>query len=115
MNRSKSAHRGDVGHPERKPPRRSRRAARKAQAEAWNLRFASAGTTVPAALVQDSPTLLVAAVEDLCWEVAAEDWRARRPRRWHRRAYDAGRAQSDWLEQKRRRLSLLIDDGLAIG
>jgi len=117
MNKSKNGQRpGDV-HPERgtrrasRWPRRSRRTAD--QAEAWNLRFESAGTTVPAGLVQDSPILLVAAVEDVCWQAAAEGWRARRPHRWQRRAYAAWCAQSDWLDQKRRRLNTMIDDALA--
>jgi phage terminase large subunit-like protein len=88
---------------------------RSGDAAQWNLRFDAVGTAVPAAVVCDSPTLLVAAVEDVCLRFAEEDWRARRPHRWHRRAYAAWRAQSEWLEQKRNRLSLLIDSGLALG
>lgn len=110
MNKSKSAHRVGGVHPERRPRCRGRRMAR--QAEGWNLRFESAGTAVPAGLVKDSPALLVAAVEDVCWQAAAEGWRARRPHRWHRRAYAAWRAQSGWLEQKRQRLSSMVADAL---
>jgi hypothetical protein len=111
MNESKNVQRTGGAHPERRPNRRSRRAAK--AREGWNLRFESAGTAVPAALVQDSPTLLVAAIEDVCWQVAAESWRARRPHRWHRRAYDAWRAQSAWLDAKRERLASMVDDALA--
>lgn len=111
MSKPKNAHRADGVHPERRQRRRARRTAR--QAEGWNLRFESAGTAVPAGLVKDSPMLLVAAVEEVCWQAAAEGWRARRPHRWRRHAYTAWRAQSAWLEQKRRRLSSMIDDALA--
>lgn len=113
MNESKRGQRPGDTHPERRQRRFSRRSRHAdARTEPWNLRFESAGTTVPAGLVQDSPTLLVAAVEDVCWQAAAEGWRARRPHRWHRHAYAAWRAQSDWLEQKRQRLSLMVDDAL---
>lgn len=120
MNEPRNGHRpGDV-HPERRSsrhshwlrwPRRSRRTADRT--EPWNLRFESVGTTVPAGLVNDSPALLVAAVEDICWQAATEGWRARRPHRWRRHAYAAWRAQSDWLDEKRQRLSIMIDDALA--
>ncbi len=115
MNESKNAHSAGGTHPEQATPRRrrSRRAARAAAERGWNLRFESAGTSVPAALVQDSPTLLVAAVEDVCWRVATEGWLARRPHRWHRHAYSAWRAQAQWLDQKRSRLAGIIDDALA--
>ena len=115
MNASRNAHSAKRTHPEQAPRRRrSRRAARAAAGPGWNLRFEAAGTSVPAALVQDSPTLLVAAVEDICWRVAAEGWLARRPHRWHRRAYAAWRAQSQWLEEKRSRLAGMVDDALAM-
>jgi hypothetical protein len=111
MNKSKNAHRADGAHPERSSRRRSRWTAD--QAEGWNLRFESAGTAVPAGLLKQSPMLLVAAAEDMCWQAAAEDWRARRPHRWQRHAFAAWRAQSGWLEQKRRRLCSMVEDALA--
>lgn len=111
MNKAKNAHRAAGAHPERQSRRRSRRGAQ--PAEDWNLRFESAGTAVPAGIVRDSPALLVAAVEDVCWQAATEGWHARRPHRWQRRAYAAWRAQSDWLDQKRRRLNTMLDDALA--
>lgn len=110
MNEPKSAHRAGGAQPGHPSWRRSKRTAR--TDESWNLRFEAAGTSVPAGLVKDSPTLLVAAVEDVCWRVAADGWIARRPHRWNRRAYAAWRAQSDWLEQKRERLTAMIDDAL---
>lgn len=110
MNESRSAHRAGArsGH---WPRRRSRRAD--TPEEDWNLHFESARTAIPAGLVKDSPTLLVAAVEDVCWRVATDGWIARRPHRWRRRAYAAWRAQSEWLEQKRQRLTAMVDDALA--
>lgn len=108
MNKSKNGHRSGDAHPELRPQRRSLRLRRTVgRTEVWNLRFESTGTTVPAGLVHDSPTLLVAAVEDICWQAAAEGWRARRPRRWRRRAYAA------WLDQKRQRLSTMVYNALA--
>ncbi len=65
---------------------------------------------VPTAMVADSPTLLVVAIEDVCWQVAMQQCRSSRPHRWHRRAYAAWAAQRERLEQKRDRLRLLIDE-----
>ncbi len=113
MNESRSAHRADGARPGHRPWRRSRRVVDRQ--DGWDLRFESAGTTVPAGLVKDSPMLLMAAVEDVCWQAATDGWIARRPHRWHRRAYASWRAQSEWLEQKRLRLTALIDDALAAG
>lgn len=114
MNEKSNTHHSVGTHP--RDSRRSWRPWRRAAepGEGWNLRFESAGTAVPAALVKDSPTLLVAAVEELCWRVATEGWRARRPHRWQRRAYAAWRGQADWLEQKRLRLADMVDDALAL-
>ncbi len=104
----------DVRRVDRARPQHDRRPHGPRGDARCNLRFDAVGTTVPAAVVRDSPTLLVAAVEDVCWRFAEEDWLARRPHRWHRGAYAAWRAQREWLEQKRARLSSLIDDGLAL-
>ncbi len=85
-------------------------AARTHANDGWNLQFESVGVRVPVAMVADSPTLLVVAVEDVCWHVAMEQCRSSRPHRWHRRAYAAWVAQRGRLEQKRDRLRLLIDE-----
>jgi hypothetical protein len=85
------------------------------QDAAWNLRFDSVGVYVPAAAVADSPTLLMVAIEDVCWQVAMQQSRSTRPHRWCRHAYAAWIAQRERLEQKRERLRLLIDEQLLTG
>lgn len=99
-------------NPERVVRPRRRRLARHADGEAWNLHFESTDTHVPTALVQQSPTLLVVAVEDVCWRVAMDTCRASRPARWRRRAYAAWTEQLRGLEAKRERLHSLIDEEL---
>ena len=89
--------------------RRSRRRERKANREAWNLRFESIGTRIPAAMVAKSPTLLSAAVEEVCWRVAMDAWLAARPRRWRVRAYAAWSAQRAELERIREQLRRLVE------
>lgn len=100
--------------PERITRPRRRRKAGRARDEAWNLHFESADTHVPAAIVERSPTLLVAAVEDVCWRVAMDACRAARPSRWRRRAYAAWAAQLRRLEEKRERLRSLVDEEIAV-
>lgn len=99
---------------------RARRAQRRAAAAAkrkdvWNLCFESIGSKIPTAVVADSPTLMVAAVEDMCWQVARDSWRAARPSRWRRRAYRAWIAQYSTLADKRDRLRRMVDEALAVG
>lgn len=96
----------------RRPLLRLPRSSRRARAEAWNLNFEAADTRVPATLVGQSPTLLVAAVEDVCWRVAMDTCRANRPGRWRRRAYDAWTEQLRSLEQKRERVRSLVEEEL---
>jgi predicted DCC family thiol-disulfide oxidoreductase YuxK len=83
--------------------------ARRTRPEAWNLRFASIGARVPAAMVVESPALLRAAVEEVCWQVAVADRLAARPRRWRRRAYAAWAAQLRELEWRREQLRRLVE------
>jgi hypothetical protein len=78
----------------------------------WNLRLASVATRIPVATLVQSPTLLVVAVEDVCWQSAVEWTRARRPRRWHRAAYRAWLEQLQRLDDKRGRLQELAKDEL---
>jgi hypothetical protein len=89
--------------------RRQRRAARQERREAWNLSFESFGTRIPSSVVEKSPTLLMAAVEEVCWRVSMDSWLAARPRRWRRRAYAAWAAQLADLEEARRRLRSLVE------
>ncbi|HEU5355696.1 MAG TPA: hypothetical protein VFU65_14590 [Actinocrinis sp.] len=83
--------------------------ARQARREAWNLRFESIGARIPAAMVVTSPTLLRAAVEEVCWQVAMDSWLESRPRRWRRRAYAAWAAQLKELERRREQLRQLVE------
>ncbi len=92
--------------------RRARRRERKANRESWNLRFESINARIPAAMVAKSPTLLRAAVEEVCWRVAMDSWMAARPRRWRRRAYAAWSAQRAELEKIREHLRRLVEDEL---
>lgn len=85
------------------------RGTRQARREGWNLRFESIGARIPAAMVVKSPTLLRAAVEEVCWQVAMDSWLATRPRRWRRRAYAAWAAQLKELERRREQLRQLVE------
>lgn len=103
-----------------RPGWRARRAQRRADAaarrrDAWNLCFESIGSKIPTAVVADSPTLMVAAVEDMCWQVARDSWRAARPSRLRRRAYRTWMAQYASLADKRDRLRRMVDEALAVG
>jgi hypothetical protein len=85
------------------------RGTRRVPREAWNMRFESIGARIPAAMVVKSPTLLRAAVEEVCWQVAMDSWLATRPRRWRRRAYCAWAAQLKELERRREQLRQLVE------
>jgi hypothetical protein len=76
---------------------------------AWNLRFESVGAHIPTAAVAGSPALMFAAVEDLCWQIAMQDLRSRRPRRWRRAAYAAWSAQVRALTDNSARLRRMIE------
>lgn len=91
------------------PGRRARRRERQAGRDSWNLRFESIGARIPAAMVAKSPTLLKAAVEEVCWRVAMDAWLAARPRRWRLRAYAAWSAQRVELERIREQLRRLVE------
>jgi hypothetical protein len=54
--------------------------------------------------------------EDFCWQMTAQDWRARRPARLHRAARAAWRAEGLLIEQKRERIRELAGElGLVPG
>lgn len=76
---------------------------------AWNLRFESVGAHIPTAAVAGSPTLMFAAVEDFCWQLAMQELRSRRPHRWRRAAYAAWSAQVRALTEKSARLRQMIE------
>jgi hypothetical protein len=91
----------------RAPTPAGRRAAREC-----NLAFVSAGANVPLAIVEDSPTLLVAAVEDLCWRFAVQDWSERRPARSEHAAHAAWQAEGRRFDDKRVRIREMVDEAL---
>ena len=86
-----------------------RRRNRRRSGESWNLRFETIGARIPAAMVAKSPTLLKAAVEEVCWRVAMDAWLAARPHRWRRHAYAAWSAQRAELERVREQLRRLVE------
>lgn len=92
---------------------RPKAAARTAEGVGWNLDFESAGTRIPAGVVIQSPTLMMAAIEDVCWRVAMDTLQATQPSRWRRRAYAAWHAKVRCLDEKRERLRSLVDETLA--
>ncbi|GAA2052014.1 hypothetical protein GCM10009839_69070 [Catenulispora yoronensis] len=52
-------------------------------------------------------------MEDLCWRLAMDAWRARRPRLWELRWRVAWRAEREVLEAKQRRLGAMANQELA--
>lgn len=86
-----------------------RRVTRKSP-EARDLLIAGAGVRMPALIVRDSPTLMVAAVEDLCWRLGLEDWTRRKPPLWHQAARATWRDEHRRLEEKRSRIRSMIDE-----
>jgi hypothetical protein len=77
---------------------------------AWNLRLESVGSNVAGRFLTESPSMVVLAVEDLCWEAATEDWKHRRPHWWRRGALATWRAEGARLDAKAARLRALADD-----
>jgi hypothetical protein len=87
------------------PAAHRRLLGRKPAADAsWNLRMVSAGLVIPVGLVKDSPTLLVLAVEDACWQFSRADHLGRRPLWYRRRARRQWKAEQAVLDAKRLRL-----------
>lgn len=76
----------------------------------WNLRLESVGSNVASRFLTESPSVVVLAVEDLCWQAATEDWRHRRPHWWRRKSLAAWRAEGARLDAKAARLRELADD-----
>ena len=78
-----------------------------------NLTLGSAGTGVPLTMVENDPMLLHLAVDDLCWQLAFEDLRRRRPRRGDRRAQDAWLVEREQLETERIRLAEMVTETIS--
>ena len=94
------------------PGRKAQRRGKTKGAAGFNLAFDSAATSVPVAIVQDSPTLLVAAVEDLCWRLAVQDWSAREPQRSDKDGHAAWQSEARRFNDKRARIQKMVDDAL---
>jgi len=67
-----------------------------------NLSFDSAATSVPVGIVEGSPTLLVVAVEDLCWRLAVQDWCSREPQLSDKDGHAAWQSEARHFNDKRR-------------
>ena len=67
---------------------------------------------MPVAIVHDSQTLMIAAVEDPCRRLGIEDWAKHEPPRSDRAAHAAWRGCSGWFEEKRRRIRSMVDEAL---
>jgi hypothetical protein len=91
----------------------SARRTRPDSTELWNLAFASVDTCVPVAQVQDRPALMMAAVEDLCWQFTLGSWKARRPARGNRAAHAAWVAELQPLLDTSHRLRHLVQEQVA--
>lgn len=76
----------------------------------WNLHLESVGSNVAGRFLTESPSAMVLAVEDLCWQAATEDWKHRRPHWWQLRARTAWQAEGAQLDAKAARLRQLADD-----
>jgi hypothetical protein len=86
---------------------------RRREAASQNLVLVSAGTGVPLRLAAESPTLMLLAVEDLCWQLAVADLAARRPRRWRRDERATWREDRSRLEAKRARLAAMAQEAIS--
>jgi hypothetical protein len=104
------------------PPRRPRRPRTTGFPMAWrrrkhpgaaNLRLVSAGTGVPAKLAAESPTLMVLAVEDLCWQLGVAELEGRRPHFWRRAEHAAWAEEQARWEAKRVRLAAMAHEAIA--
>lgn len=83
-----------------KAPPRDRRSV------AGHLRLASVGHCIPV-VEFDRPGMGVVVVEDLCWRIALEGWKGRRPRWWRRRARAAWRGDGETVQAERDRVALM--------
>jgi hypothetical protein len=84
----------------------------KASHDLSNLLFGSMAANVPTAFVRDSPTLMVAALEDLCWRLALIDWSNREPPRKDRARHRAWQAETARLEDKREGIRAMVDEAV---
>lgn len=72
------------------------------------VRLKAVNLTVPADLGLVSPTMRMIVVEDMCWDLAREAWRARRPPLWCRARRRAWRAEGAVLDAKRDRIRAVV-------
>jgi hypothetical protein len=82
-------------------------------AESANLHLVAAGTGIAIKLAAESPTLMVLAVEDLCWQLAVSDHAARRPAIWRRAERAVWNAEHGRWEATRQRLAAMALEAIA--
>ena len=78
----------------------------------FNLSFECTAASVPTAIVADSPLLLVAVVEVMCWRVAVLDWSWREPRRSDKAAHTAWQSEVRGFSDKSARIREMVDESL---
>jgi hypothetical protein len=69
-----------------------------------DLRLAALERRVAPVLGRDNPLVASLLSEDTCWQIAREDWQARKPRLWRVEERRVWRAEGEVLEAKRGRL-----------
>ena len=72
------------------------------------VRLKAVNLTVPVDLGLLTPTMRMVVVEDMCWDLAREAWRARRPPLWRRARRRAWRAEGAVLDAKRDRIRAVV-------
>lgn len=92
---------------------RRRRPSARVFRRSGNLGLESCGVQVPIGLAAESSMLQVVIVEDLCWRLAMNAWRARRPRPWQLRRRAAWRAERAVLTAEEQRLRAMANQELA--
>jgi len=95
---------------ERFRSRKNRRAAKELASR--NLNLISANTGVPVGLATENATLMLVAVEDLCWQLGMRELESRRPRFWRRSARAAWRLEKVRWDDKRARLAEMAGEAV---
>ena len=96
---------------ERFRSRKHRRAVRELASR--NLNLVSVNTGVPVGLASNNATLMLVAVEDLCWQLGMRELKARRPAFWRRAARAEWKAERVRWEEKRARLAELANEAVS--
>ncbi|HET9172737.1 MAG TPA: hypothetical protein VFN97_25145 [Actinospica sp.] len=94
------------------PTARGSRGGQRSTRVMSDLLFGACKANVPVAILRDSPILMVAAVEDLCWRLALLDCSEHEPPRYERARHRAWKQESARIEDKRRRVRAMVDEAL---